>query len=239
MSARRSSGADTAPYSAGAYHLSGGHAITRYDVTFVRITTDTGIEGWDESTPFDRYNASHDGGIRAAIAEIAPKIFSLDPRKVDRISDAMDAARLDVEGTRKYIADSRAAGYTVFSVKIGSDPVANAIQVQAALDDQTHGEHFLVDANGRMVVESAVRMLKLLPGGLDFVHEAPIATYRESISLCRRTNVPIIFDDLASNETTLAQVIADDAIDGIGLEISRTDGLTVSPLTRSPNKLFN
>lgn len=38
----------------------------------------------------------------------------------------------DEEGTRKLVAKSRAAGFTGFSVKIGSDPVANAKQVKAA-----------------------------------------------------------------------------------------------------------
>ncbi|CAG8947965.1 unnamed protein product [Penicillium salamii] len=260
------------PYSGGVYYLSGGREITRFDATFVRVTTNNGIEGWGESTPFDQYIAAHGLGIRAAIAEIAPKLIGLDPRKVDRINDAMDTALLgnesaksaidiacwdvfgksvglpvcdllggrtdtqlvvlesipvaDEEGTRKLVAKSRAAGFTGFSVKIGSDPVANATQVKAALEDKKPGEHFLIDANGGMTVESAVRMLKILPDDLDFVLEAPCATYRESISLRRRTNVPIIFDELASNETTIAQFIADDAIDGIGLKISKTGGLT-------------
>lgn len=35
----------------------------------------------------------------------------------------------DSEGTRKLVAQSRASGYTGFSVKIGSDPVVNAARV--------------------------------------------------------------------------------------------------------------
>lgn len=267
------------PYSGGVYHLSGGCAITRFDATFVRIATDNGIEGWGESTPFDQYIASHAGGIRAAIAEIAPKLIGLDPRKVDRINDSMDAVLLgnelvksvidiacwdilgkwagmpvcdllggrtvtqlpvlvslpvaDAEGTRRYVSESRAAGYTGFSVKVGFDPVANAVQIQAALENQKPGEHFLVDANGGMVVESAVRMLKLLPDGLDFVLEAPCATYRESISCRRRTNIPIIFDELALNKTTITQLITDNIINRIGLKISKTGGLTRSRRVRN------
>lgn len=253
------------PYSGGVYYLSGGRAITRFDATVVRVTTDKGIEGWGESTPFDNYIASHALGIRAAIAEIAPKLIGLDPRKVDRINDAMDVALLgnesaksaidiacwdvfgksvglpvcellggrtntelpvlssipvaDAESTRKHVADARATGYIGFSVKIGADPVVNAACVQAALADKKPNEFFLIDANGGMTVEAALRMLKLLPDS-DFVLEAPCATYRESISLRRRTSVPIIFDELASNESTIAQFIAGDAIDGIGLKIS-------------------
>ncbi|GAQ41739.1 hypothetical protein AtubIFM54640_008296 [Aspergillus tubingensis] len=260
------------PYSHGTYHLSGNRAITRFDATFVRITTNTGLEGWGESTPFDNYIASHAGGVRAAIAEIAPKLIGLDPRRVDRLNDAMDAALLgnepaksaldiacwdifgksvglpvcellggrtetklpvlesipvaDPEGTRKHVSDARAMGFTGFSVKIGSDPVANAARVEAALADKKPGEFFLIDANGGMTVDTALRMFRLLPRGLDFVLEAPCATYRESVSLRRRIDVPIIFDELANNESSIVQFVADDAVDGIGLKISKTGGLT-------------
>ncbi|KAH6889349.1 enolase C-terminal domain-like protein [Thelonectria olida] len=260
------------PYSRGVYHLSGGRAVTRFDGTFVRITTNNGIEGWGESTPFDNYIASHARGVRAGIEEIAPRLIGLDPRRVDRINDAMDAAlfghedaktaidvacwdvfgkavglpvcellggRTDVklpiiasipvadpEGTRKHVAESRAAGFTGFSVKIGGDPVANAARITAALESKEPHEFFLIDANGGLTVEAGLRMLRLLPDGLDFVLEAPCATYRESMSLRRRTNIPIIFDELVSNESTVAQLVADDAVDGVGLKISKAGGLT-------------
>lgn len=266
------------PYSGGSYHLSGGRVLTRFDATIVRIKTDKGIEGWGESTPFDNYIASHALGVRAAIAEIAPKLIGLDPRRVDRINDAMDRALFgnepaksaidiacwdifgkftglpvcdllggrtdtelpvigsipvaDPEGTQKHVAKDRANGFTGFSVKIGTNPVINAACIQAALVGKKPNEFFLIDANGGMTVEAALRMLKLLPPDLDFVLEAPCATYRENISLRRRTNVPIIFDELASNESTIAHFIADDAVDGIGLKISKAGGLTRSRRVR-------
>jgi hypothetical protein len=42
-----------------------------------------------------------------------------------------------------------------------------------------------------MTVETALRTLRLLPAGLDFVLEAPCATWRECVALRRRTDVPI------------------------------------------------
>lgn len=69
-------------------------------------------------------------------------------------------------------------------------------------------------------------MLRLLPHGLDFMLEAPCATWRECLSLRRRTDVPIIFDELATNDASIAQLIADDAAEGIGLKISKNGGLT-------------
>lgn len=261
------------PYSGGVYRLSGGREYHSFDATIVRVTTQTGLEGWGESTPFgSTYIASHALGVRSGIAEIAPHLIGLDPRRVDRINDAMDAAlvghehaktALDIacwdvfgksvglpvcellggrttvrmpvissiymgepEDMRNRVAEHRAMGYIGHSVKIGDEPALDAARIAAALADKQPGEFFIVDANGGMTVETALRMLRLLPHGLDFVLEAPCATWRECLSLRRRTDIPIIFDELATNDASIAQLIADDAAEGIGLKISKNGGLT-------------
>ncbi|KAK5086453.1 hypothetical protein LTS08_004239 [Lithohypha guttulata] len=263
----------TLPYKGGVYRLSGGREYTTFDATIVRITTQNGLEGWGESTPFgSTYVASHALGVRAGIAEIAPKLIGLDPRRVDRINDAMDAAlighehaktALDVacwdifgksvdmpvcellggrtnlrmpvissiyvgepEDMRRRVAEHRSRGYLGHSVKIEGEPVRDALRIAASLADQRPEEFFIVDANGGLTVETALRMLRLLPKGLDFVLEAPCPTWRECISLRRRTDVPIIFDELAISDASILQLIADDAADGIGFKISKNGGLT-------------
>lgn len=261
------------PYSGGAYHLSGGREYTSFDATIVRITTEDGLEGWGESTPFgSTYIASHARGVRAAIAEIAPTLIGLDPRRVDRINDATDAAlvghedaktaldvacwdifgkavglpvcdllggRTDVrmqvissipvdepDSMRRNVAEHRGRGFKGHSVKIGGEPSTDAARIAASLADKQSGEFFIVDANGGLTVETALRMLRLLPSGLDFVLEAPCPTWRECVSLRRRADIPIIFDELATNDASIIQIIADDAAEGIGLKISKNGGLT-------------
>ncbi|PYH85099.1 enolase 2-phosphoglycerate dehydratase [Aspergillus uvarum CBS 121591] len=262
------------PYAGGVYHLSGGRTYTSFDATIVCITTNTGLEGWGESTPFGAtYIASHARGVRAGIAELAPHLLGLDPRRVDRINEAMDAALVghahaktaldvacwDVFGKsvglpvcellggrtntampvissihvgepaemRQRVADHRTRGYRGHSVKVsGNDPAADAARITASLADRQPGEFFIVDANGGLTVETALRMLRLLPPALDFVLEAPCATWRECVSLRRRTDVPIIFDELATDDASVIQLVADDAAEGIGLKISKNGGLT-------------
>lgn len=261
------------PYSGGTYHLSGGREYTSFDATFVRITTNTGLEGWGESTPFgSTYVASHARGVRAGIAEIAPHLIGLDPRRVDRVYDAMDAAlsghphaktAIDVacwdvfgkatgmpvcdllggrtnvkmpvidsisvdepEKMRATVAKCRAQGYKSHSIKIDGEPVLDAARVTAAMTDKGPDEFFLVDANGGCTVEGALRFLRLLPPGLDFVFEAPCRTVRENASLRQRTDVPIMFDELATDDVSIAQLVATDAADGVGLKISKNGGLT-------------
>lgn len=261
------------PYSGGVYLLSGGREYRSFDATIVRVETDNGIEGWGESTPFgSTYVASHALGVRSGIAEIAPALIDLDPRRVDRINDAMDDAllghlhaktaldvacwdvlgksvglpccellggRTDVEmpvissiytgepdDMRRRVQDHRARGYRAHSVKVGDDPMMDAARIEASLADRKPGEYFIVDANGGMTVESSLRMLSLLPRGLDFVLEAPCATWREIVSLRRRSTVPIIWDELADSDGAIANLVAEDAAEGIGLKISKNGGLT-------------
>ncbi|KAH0426572.1 mandelate racemase muconate lactonizing protein [Colletotrichum camelliae] len=264
----------TLPYSGGVYHLSRGREYPSFDATIVRVSTNTGLEGWGESTPFgSTYVAAHALGVRAGIAEIAPKLIGMDPRKVDRINDAMDDALvghlhaktpIDVacwdifgksaglpvcellggstdvglplissigvlapEEMRKKVDDFRKKGYLGHSVKIsGDDPATDAARIAASLADKQPGEFFLVDANGGLTVETALRMIRLLPDGLDFVLEAPCATMRESLALRRRTDIPIIIDELATDEASVIQLVADDAAEGINFKVSKNGGLT-------------
>ncbi|MER9120940.1 mandelate racemase/muconate lactonizing enzyme family protein [Mesorhizobium sp. M0954] len=261
------------PYSGGVYLLSGGREYGTFDATMVRVKTQTGLEGWGESTPFgSNYIASHALGVRSGIAEIAPWLIGLDPRRVDRINDAMEAALLghehaktaidvacwdvfgksvglpicellggrtdlkmplissirmdDPENMRRNVAEHRARGYRGHSVKVGGDPAEDAARIGASLADKKPGEYFIVDANGGMTVETALRMIRLLPHGLDFVLEAPCATWRECLSLRRRSSVPMIFDELAMSDASIVQLVADDAAEGFGLKISKNGGLT-------------
>lgn len=135
------------------------------------------------------------------------------------------------EDMRARVAKHRAMGYMGHSVKVGAldsegGPALDAERIASAMADRQPGEYFLVDANGGLIPETALRMLRSLPEGLDFVLEAPCATWRETISLRRRCNVPIILDELAQEDCDIAKLVALDVADGIGLKISKAGGLT-------------
>ncbi|CAG8909175.1 unnamed protein product [Penicillium egyptiacum] len=228
------------PYSGGVYVLSGGREYRSFDATIVRVTTQNGIEGCGESTPFgSTYVAAHALGVRAGVAEIAPKLIGLDPRMVDRINEAMDHALVGHEHVKSAID---VACWDIFGKSVGMPvcdllggrtavklPIISSIyaaRIAASLADKQPGEFFIVDANGGLTVEVALRMLILLPDRLDFVLQAPCATWRECLSLRRRTNVPIHFDELATSDASIVQIVAADAVEGISLKISKNGGLT-------------
>jgi L-alanine-DL-glutamate epimerase-like enolase superfamily enzyme len=132
---------------------------------------------------------------------------------------------------RSRVADHRSRGYRAHSVKIGASEdeggaSLDAARIAACLADRRRGEIFIVDANGGLVPETALRMLHLLPAGLDFVLEAPCATWRETQSLRRRCAYPIVLDELALDDADIAAAVAQDTADGISIKISKAGGLT-------------
>ena len=140
------------------------------------------------------------------------------------------------EEMRGWVADHRARGYRGHSVKIGAldsegGPALDAERITACLAGRHPGEYFIVDANGGLRPETALRMIGLLPRGLDFVLQAPCATWRETMSLRRRCPYPIVVDELAQLDEDLALIAAQDVADGIGLKISKAGGLTRAAVT--------
>jgi len=266
------------PYSGGVYHLSGGRTYSEFDATIVRLTTDDGLEGWGESTPFGpNYVAAHARGVRAGIEEMADAVLGCDPRQVDRVNETMDRSLAghnhaktaidvacwdlfgkatdmpvydllgggtdtsqplissihadDPEAMRQRVAEYRDRGHKGHSVKIGASrseggPGLDAARIERALADAERDEFFIVDGNGGLTSEHALRVLNLLPSNLDFVLENPCETWRENLSLRRRSDVPMYFDELADGDESVLRAVADDVVDGIGLKISTSGGLT-------------
>ena len=145
-------------------------------------------------------------------------------------SDTPDAMRANVQR-------HRAMGFKGHSVKIGATeeeggPALDAERIKACLADRDHGEWFLADANGGLSVEHALRMMAMLPQGLDFVLEAPCTTWAETMSLRARLNHPLLLDELVESEADIIHAIRHDICDGVGLKITKQGGLTRSKRQR-------
>lgn len=135
------------------------------------------------------------------------------------------------EEMRARVAVHRGRGYRAHSIKIGAldregGPALDAERIRACLADRQDGELYIVDANGGLVPETALRMLRMLPAGLDFILEAPCATWRETMSLRPRCPYPIVIDELAQHDDDLTLALVHDVADGFSLKVSKAGGLT-------------
>lgn len=83
------------PLVEGRYTWSDGRYVEVFDDTVVEIQTDAGISGYAESCPLgSAYLPAHALGVRAGLAELAPHLIGRDPRDLNEINRAMDAALL-------------------------------------------------------------------------------------------------------------------------------------------------
>ncbi|QGX98819.1 mandelate racemase [Roseovarius faecimaris] len=135
------------------------------------------------------------------------------------------------DAMRAKVAAHRAQGFMGHSIKIGAaeadgGPALDAERIAACLADRQPGEWYLADANNGLSPEHALRMLALLPAGLDVVLEAPCASWRETETVRARCPVPILLDELIQSEADLVHAIRHDLCDGVGLKLSKQGGIT-------------
>lgn len=81
------------PLKEGRYSWSNGNFVEVFDSTVVAVETDAGITGWAECCPLGpAYLPAYAAGVRTGLAEVAPRLIGLDPRALDVVNRAMDAA---------------------------------------------------------------------------------------------------------------------------------------------------
>ncbi|MFN8621236.1 MAG: mandelate racemase/muconate lactonizing enzyme family protein [Chloroflexota bacterium] len=80
-------------YAHGTYVMSGGRVIERLASTVVRVFTADGVVGHGESCPLGTtYLPAHAGGVRSALAELAPALIGADVTDAAGIAVRMDRA---------------------------------------------------------------------------------------------------------------------------------------------------
>jgi L-alanine-DL-glutamate epimerase-like enolase superfamily enzyme len=92
-------------YAHGSYAMSGGRVASAQPSTLVRIRTDQGIDGWGEScalgaTYLPSFSA---GGVRAALADLAPALVGLDPTNLGAINARISSLLRGYPGARSAV----------------------------------------------------------------------------------------------------------------------------------------
>jgi cis-L-3-hydroxyproline dehydratase len=74
------------------YAWSGGHHVTHFTTTVVKLTTSEGVTGFGEVCPLGSgYMEAHPGGVPAGLRELAPVLIGQDPTRIRAINALMDA----------------------------------------------------------------------------------------------------------------------------------------------------
>lgn len=74
------------------YAWSGGHVVSEFTTTVVKIATDEGLAGYGEVCPLGSgYMEAHAGGVPAGIRELGPVLIGRDPTQLRAINAVMDS----------------------------------------------------------------------------------------------------------------------------------------------------
>ena len=125
----------------------------------------------------------------------------------------------------------RDEGYRTFQLKVGGnadDDIARIAACRAALQP---GDVLVADANTGWSMYEAARVVAAV-AAIDVTIEQPCPSYRECLSIRRRTTRPFVLDEVITGADILMQAIAEDAMDAINLKISKVGGLTKARLIR-------
>ncbi len=80
------------PLREGSYKWSGGKSVEVFDSTIVEVEADDGRMGHGEVCPLgSAYLPAFAAGVRAGIAELAPRLIGEDPRQLGKLNRRMDA----------------------------------------------------------------------------------------------------------------------------------------------------
>ena len=129
------------------------------------------------------------------------------------------------------IARYRADGYRTFQLKVGGRAHDDIARIEACRAALTPGEVLDADANTGWTMHEAARVIAAV-APLDVYIEQPCPSYRECLSIRRRTRHPFVLDEVIDGTEALLAAIADDAMDVVNLKISKVGGLSRARLLR-------
>lgn len=123
------------------------------------------------------------------------------------------------------VAGYREEGYRRFQLKVGGDPDVDIRRIHAVAAEMQTGEKLVADANTGWLQHEAARVVRAV-SDLDVYIEQPCDSYRECLSIRRRTSHPFVMDENINSLGMLLQGHADDAMDVVNLKISKLGGIT-------------
>ncbi|MER8548887.1 mandelate racemase/muconate lactonizing enzyme family protein [Mesorhizobium sp. M1169] len=122
-------------------------------------------------------------------------------------------------------ASFREKGYRRLSVKLGGDVAEDVSRIRAIMEHAQPHEDYYFDCNRGWTRDQALRVMRQIRD-LDVYIEQPCASYEDCLAVRRRTDHPMILDEIVDSPEMVMRIIADSAADLMNIKISRVGGLT-------------
>jgi L-alanine-DL-glutamate epimerase-like enolase superfamily enzyme len=119
----------------------------------------------------------------------------------------------------------REHGYRRFQLKVGGDPDEDVERIRTVANVLQPGDKLIADANTGWLMHEAARVVRAVRD-VDVYIEQPCLSYDECLTIRRRTDHPLVLDEVIDGVDVLLRGHADHAMDVVNLKISKLGGLT-------------
>ena len=138
----------------------------------------------------------------------------------------------DVDSMVAFVLEQRAHGVHRFQLKVGGDPRDDGRRVMGVIEATGEGDHILADANGGWRRQEAIVAARLMEGADRLFMEQPCPTLAECLAVRKHTNLPMILDEVITDQQSLIEAAMADGMEAINLKLNRVGGLTKARLMR-------
>lgn len=131
-----------------------------------------------------------------------------------------------------FVLARRKQGIHRFQLKIGGDPTVDGVRARQIIENTDSQDLVIADANGGWRINDAIvaaRAMERLPR---LYFEQPCPTMEECVEVRKRTTLPMVYDEVITDLTSLMRAIHEGGAGAINLKTSRVGGLTKAKLMR-------
>ncbi len=133
---------------------------------------------------------------------------------------------------QSYVLACKDEGVRHFQLKIGADPYEDANRVKLIFESTDDDDYIIADANGGWRLQDAMIAAKLLEPFDRVFFEEPCKTLEECLYVRKHTHLPMVLDEVITDENTMLRAFYSEGMEAINLKISKFAGLTGSKLVR-------
>lgn len=124
------------------------------------------------------------------------------------------------------IVEFRAQGYKLFQIKVGDgDPNLDVARIEAGMSAMQPGERCWFDANRAWNIDQAMQILNQVKHLAPLI-EQPTETYRDCVTISRRTGLGLMLDEVIHDQDDLFRAVNDGVIDVAVLKLGTTGGIS-------------
>jgi len=131
-----------------------------------------------------------------------------------------------------YVLERRKEGIHRFQLKVGSDPILDGIRARQIIEATGSEDLVIADANCGWRLNDAIVAARAMEGLPRLYFEQPCPTMEECIEVRKRTSLPMVYDEIVVDLSTLLRAIREGGAGAVNLKVSRVGGLTRARLLR-------